>query len=156
MVADYNSSCKRPLYINQAHWQEWVEGSGIDPALTASAIVSLEDDQAYNRLIYSPNIDRRNDGRLTSYWLDRYAHTTAGGWWFSGIDILTGGKSQWGCFKPDKPRIGKAKGFGTKTKPIKYEHPPKTPTEAFFIHVPRHLWGVKPRYGQNRTRRKVL
>ena len=38
---------------------------------------------------------------------------------------------QWGCFKPDKPR----RDANDLTKIIKYEHPPKTPTRAFFLRV---------------------
>lgn len=148
MATDTISTYERPLYINHSHWQEWTEKSGIDPELTALAIVSLHDDQAYDRLIYSPDIDRRNDGRITSRWLETYRHTRDGGWWFSGIDILTGDDSLWGCFKPDKPRLTKNKGFGKEGKPIKYEHPPKTPTEAFFLRVPHHIWEkISNRYG---------
>jgi hypothetical protein len=44
---------------------------------------------------------------------------------------------QWGCFKPDRPRTDADRG-----KTIKYEHPLKTPTRAFFLAVPDQpqLW----------------
>jgi hypothetical protein len=52
----------------------------------------------------------------------------------------------WGCFKPHQPRNAfDPKG---KIKPVKYEHPPKTPTRAFFLQVPNHIWAkVAERYG---------
>ena len=66
----------------------------------------------------------------------RYSHLAKGGWWCSGLDPLDGWKPmQWGCFKPNDPRISKDKG-----KPIKYEHPAKTPTRAFFLDVSDRIW----------------
>jgi hypothetical protein len=62
--------------------------------------------------------------------LNRYKDMSNEGWWASGIDILTGEDSQWGCFKPDRPRVSQDKG-----KPIKYEHPAKCPTEIFALKV---------------------
>jgi hypothetical protein len=41
---------------------------------------------------------------------------------------------EWGCFKPNVPRLD-----AEKRKLIKYEHPPKTPTRAFFLRV---SWSV--------------
>ena len=79
--------------------------------------------------------ERRNDGRLRDKWLRNYAHLEDGGWWCSGLDILTFKKSLWGCLKPNSPR--KIEG-----KPIKYEHPPKTPTEAFFLGDADYWMGV--------------
>ncbi|ANV84611.1 hypothetical protein AWQ21_09575 [Picosynechococcus sp. PCC 7003] len=79
--------------------------------------------------------ERRNDGRLRDKWLRNYAHLEDGGWWCSGIDILTFKPSLWGCLKPNSPR--KIDG-----KPIKYEHPPKTPTEAFFLGDEDYWRGV--------------
>jgi hypothetical protein len=51
----------------------------------------------------------------------------------------------WGCFKPHQPRnTFDPKG---KIKPVKYEHPPKTPTRAFFLQVPDHIWAkIAARY----------
>jgi hypothetical protein len=40
----------------------------------------------------------------------------------------------WGCFKPDRP-VRDEKG-----KLVKYEHPPKTSTRAFFLRAPLHIW----------------
>ncbi|PSF35813.1 hypothetical protein C7H19_15420 [Aphanothece hegewaldii CCALA 016] len=90
-----------------------------------------EENSAYESLLYGlPNTERRNDGRLRDKWIKRYSHLDDGGWWCGTIDPLTGSESEWGCFKPDKPKID----FDSK-KPIKYEHPPKVPTEVFFLRV---------------------
>nr|WP_242045813.1 plasmid replication protein, CyRepA1 family [Calothrix sp. FACHB-1219] len=65
----------------------------------------------------------------------RYAHISNGGWWCSGINILTGEDSVWGCFKPNTPAIDKNRG-----KPIKYEHPPKVDTEIFALRISSRIW----------------
>nr|MDJ0728215.1 DUF3854 domain-containing protein [Prochloraceae cyanobacterium] len=84
----------------------------------------------------------RNDGRLTDKWLDRYRHCETGGWWCSGVDIVTGAESDWGQFKPDSPRTyQEKKGFGqTKTKTIKYESPPKAKTEIYALRITLEIW----------------
>ena len=74
-------------------------------------------------------------------------HIEHGGWWCSGLDPLNNWQPMyWGCFKPHQPRNAfDPKG---KIKPVKYEHPPKTPTRAFFLQVPDHIWAkVAERYG---------
>ena len=110
---------------------------------------SLDGDDIYDYLTWhlvnrgiSESGILRNDGRLRDNWLDRYRHCELGGWWCSGIDVLTGEGSDWGQFKPDNPRTYKEnKGFGqTLTKTIKYESPPKAPTEIYALRVPLHIW----------------
>jgi hypothetical protein len=91
----------------------------------------------YEYLLYSENLDRKNDGRLTDYWLKRYEHLENGGWWCNGIDPNTNQDALWGCFKPDTPRHENKK---DKTKPIKYEHPPKQNTEVFALKVSDRIW----------------
>lgn len=123
-----------PHSVQPHHWQEWL-ASGVAPDLIAANVLSLSDQQAYDYLCYSNQLDRRNDGRLTDRWLKRYTHTEQGGWWCAGVDPLQPEETMlWGCFKPDCPRID-AEG-----KVIKYEHPPKTPTRAFFLKLPDRLW----------------
>ena len=64
-----------------------------------------------------------------------------------GLDPLNNWQPMyWGCFKPHQPRNAfDPKG---KIKPVKYEHPPKTPTRAFFLQVPDHIWAkFAERYG---------
>ncbi len=112
--------------------REW-QASAVDRELTHLNVVSLEGASPAEYLLYSNSIPRRNDGRISDGFLQRYAHTDAGGWWCSGIDILTGEEDIWGCFKPDRPRHDC-------DKVIKYEHPPKTATGLFALKVPQSLW----------------
>jgi hypothetical protein len=88
-------------------------------------------------LIYSPKISRRNDGRLRDGDLRKYRHIEHGGWWCNGIDPLDDyNPMMWGCFKPDRPRRDRNKIH----KHVKYEHPYKEPTRAFFLQVPLRIW----------------
>ena len=112
--------------------REW-KASGVDEELTQLNVVSLTGTSPTEYLLYSNSIPRRNDGRVSEEFLQRYAHTDAGGWWCSGIDVLSGEEDIWGCFKPDRPR-------SDRNKVIKYEHPPKTTTGLFALKVPFTLW----------------
>ena len=105
----------------------------ISKILTNLNVVSLQGTCPAEYLLYSNSIPRRNDGRISEGFLQRYAHTDAGGWWCSGIDVLNGDDDIWGCFKPDQPR-------NRDNKVIKYEHPPKTATGLFALKVPLNLW----------------
>jgi hypothetical protein len=131
-----------PPHICQNHWDEWIVSSAIDPEIAALNLTTLNGQTPYERLLYNWESGRVHtdatwrqiNRRFGDNWLD-------GGWWCSGVDVLTGEDSSWGCFKPNKPRIDKSKGFDpNKPKPIKYEHPVKTPTEIFALQVPRHIW----------------
>ena len=112
--------------------REW-KASGVDEELTNLNVIPLQGASAAEYLLYSNSIPRRNDGRINERFLQRYAHTDAGGWWCSGIDILSGNDDIWGCFKPDLPR-------SSDNTVIKYEHPPKTATGLFALKVPLSLW----------------
>ena len=114
------------------HLREW-QASGVDEELTRLNVVSLEGNSPAEYLLYSESIPRRNDGRVSSGFLQRYAHIDAGGWWCSGIDVLSGEDDIWGCFKPNRPR-------NRDRKIIKYEHPPKAATGMFALKVPVSLW----------------
>ena len=116
------------------HLSEW-KTSCVDEELTRLNVIPLNGSCPSEYLLYSDAIPRRNDGRVSEGFLQRYAHTTEGGWWCSGMDILTGKEDLWGCFKPDNPRLSQNKG-----KKIKYEHPPKATTGLFALKVPLHLW----------------
>lgn len=121
--------------IKHHHYQEWIK-SGVDPEIIYSNIVSLEEEnKVLDLLLYADNLPRRNDGRLTDGILKNYRFLSeAGGWYCSGLDPITLEDSHWGCFKPDRPRLNKD------GKVIKYEHPPKVPTEVFCLRVTRHIW----------------
>jgi Domain of unknown function (DUF3854) len=121
--------------IQPSHWQEWLD-SGISPGIITANLLSLTGDEPYDYLCSAPNLARNSIGRLTAQTMRRYAHTEAGGWWCRGLDPLNinaEGEWQemlWGCFKPDRP-------YSTaNSKPVKYEHPAKTPTRAFFLDIP--------------------
>ncbi|XHU95850.1 MAG: DUF3854 domain-containing protein [cyanobacterium endosymbiont of Rhopalodia gibba] len=116
------------------HKQEW-QDSGVDEQLINLNVIALEGNSPLEYLFYSDALSRRNDGRVNNSMLKRYEHTERGGWWCSGIDLLTGGEDLWGCFKPNSPRTSY-----DKHKLIKYEHPPKTSTGVFALRVPLHLW----------------
>ena len=132
----------RPSYIDPEHWQEWVN-SGVSPEIISGNVKSLSGDAAYDYLLNSESIPRRNDGRVRDWVLGRYAHVERGGWWCSGVKLTKTSptlweetQSFWGCFKPNSPYQDKER------KSLKYEHPLKTATEAFLLTVPSkpRLW----------------
>ena len=114
--------------------QEW-GNSCVDDQLTSLNVVPLNGSCPLDYLLYADALPRRNDGRVSHNILKRYEHTEQGGWWCSGIDLLTGSEDLWGCFKPSQPRRS-----GDNGKLIKYEHPPLAPTGLFALRVPLHLW----------------
>ena len=137
----------KPPHIRSSHWNEWIIDSAVDPVLTSLNVVSIEGFEPYDRLLYAlPTGERRNDGRLRDKWLRRYAHCEHGGWWCSGIDVLSYEDALWGQFKPDRPYHyeEQPKGFDptsqAKNKLIKYEPPKSVPTEIFALKVPLRLW----------------
>ncbi|MCC0175856.1 DUF3854 domain-containing protein [Waterburya agarophytonicola K14] len=132
--------------VLERHQQEWLN-SAVSQSLIDLNVVSLKDFEPYDRLLYAlPDSDRRNDGRIRDKILKRYTHIEEGGWWCSGVDVLTGFESEWGQFKPDIPyryQEKSGKGFDTsqyKEKFIKYEPPKNVPTEIFALKVPLDLW----------------
>lgn len=128
--------------LHPKHFQELAEGSGIDPILACLNFTSLEGNTACEYLFISDRIPRTNTGQVSSWWLRRYAHVTAGGWWCSGRDPLNNWHlMEWGCYKPNHPQQDK------NGKLIKYEHPPSTATRVFCLRVPFHIWQqVSSRY----------
>lgn len=128
--------------ISPAHYQEWID-SAVSRDLIALNVKSLANFEPYDYLLYAlPDSDRRNDGRIRDNILRRYAHIEAGGWWASGIDVLTGEDSYWGQFKPDTPyeyKEKKPEGFDpqskAKNKIVRYEPPKGVPTEIFALKV---------------------
>ena len=121
--------------IHPRHYQEW-RSSAVDEEIIALNVRSLSGSTAYGYLLYSDKLSRRNDGRLSSGLLRSYEHIEAGGWWSSGVDVLspTFDANLWGCFKPDTPRL-----HLDNQKAVKYEHPPKVSTEIFAFRVP---WAI--------------
>lgn len=143
------------LNITPKHWNEWID-SGIDPELIELNLVSLSGQECYESLLYSQDLERNNTGRLSAYYLNRYSHLKyGGGWWGNSVDPVSGELMDWGCLKPNIPAytqdswykqlvlllngfsISQVQQVGRK---IKYEHPPKAPTRAFFLQVPLSIW----------------
>jgi hypothetical protein len=125
--------------LKASHFQEW-RSSAVDPSIISLNVESLSGDEAIERLTENAIEAIGKDQKVPHSFqyatspvakiLERYKDMSSEGWWASGIDVLTGQPSLWGCFKPDKPRVSQDKG-----KPIKYEHPAKTPTEIFALRV---------------------
>jgi hypothetical protein len=112
------------------HLNDWLD-SAVNVDLIELNVESLVGDEPYDRLFISSKIKRLNTGRLSHGWMKGYEFARSGGWWCSGIDPLNDWKPmEWGCFKPDAPRINP-----DNKKIIKYEHPPQSPTRAFFLRV---------------------
>ena len=140
---DPNQNC----HIAPHHLTEWLKSS-VDEQLTTLNLISLSGLTTYEYLLYGlPDSERRNDGRLRDKWLNRYASLEDGVWWVSGLDPLNNwSKMVWGRCKPDNPRI-----IGSKSKPIKYESPPKVGNRVTYFNVPQHIWDkVAQRYGIKR------
>jgi hypothetical protein len=126
--------------LKTSHKKEWI-ASAVDPDIINLNVESLgPGDDALERLTENAIEAIGKDQKTPHSYqyatspvakiLDRYSDMSDQGWWAGGIDVLTGQPSRWGCFKPDRPRICQDKG-----KPIKYEHPAKTPTEIFALKV---------------------
>jgi hypothetical protein len=113
---------------NDRHLQEWIN-SCVLPEIIASNVVSCSGDNAYERLLYGlDKSERINTGRLRDKWLKRYDHLDHGGWWCSGVDLITLEPSLWGCFKPDRPKLNQGKA-------LKYETPPNCRAGIFALDV---------------------
>lgn len=136
------------MVLSKSALNEW-RGSGVDPTLFALNVRVLADDAPYAYLLYEINAasGKVHPDAQWRWARKKYGHVEAGGWWCSGLDPLDNWQPMlWGCFKLNSPR--NAFDLKGKVKPIKYEHPPKTPTRAFFLQVPDHIWEkVSQRYG---------
>jgi hypothetical protein len=124
-----------PHHIQTQHLKEFIHDSGIDLDIVILNFLSLQGKTPYDYLLIWEHLPRTNTGMVKSGWLQRYAHITAGGWWCSGLDPLNNWEPmEWGCFKPNQPRLNQNGKF------IKYEHPPGTPTRVFCLRVSLHIW----------------
>ncbi|AUB44622.1 ATP-dependent exoDNAse (plasmid) [Nostoc flagelliforme CCNUN1] len=137
--------------IDPNHWQELVEGSGIAPEIVELNFKSLHLDpiefehEAWEYLMYSPELERINTGRLSTGMLNKYSHLEDGGWWCNaGVDPRSFASLQpsqkptekiWGCYKPNNKR----EKLDNPGKFIKYEHPPKTGLSIFLLDVPINI-----------------
>jgi hypothetical protein len=143
------------------HRQEWQE-SAIAPEIIEVNLRTIppssgnawdmgEPPEIYDFLFPHDDLDRRNDGRLTSGGLRKYENRIAanyvasGGWLAQGFDLITGERSLFGCYKPDSPRWDYEK-----NKPIKYEHPKGMSSGIFVPAIPKTRAGdIIFRYGED-------
>ncbi len=81
-----------PGHIHQAHFEEWVVGSGVDPKIAELNVRSLDDPREVDRLL------NRNNNRRWKHW------EHGPGWAVAGVDPQTGERIFAGAqFKPDTP-----------------------------------------------------
>jgi Domain of unknown function (DUF3854) len=128
--------------FTQTHYTE-LSSSGIDSQILSLNFLSLQGFNVYNYIFISEQIPRNNTGIVSNSWLKRYSPLTFGGWWCSGLDPQNHWQTMdWGCFKPDQPRVN------TEGKIIKYEHPPGTATRVFCLRITMKIWRkIADRYG---------
>jgi len=121
------------MKLRPSHLEE-LRASGIADDVINANFESIEGQWAVDLMLPYKQWQRRNDGRLTDSDLRIYNVFADGGWTCSGLNPITLEDSQWGCFKPDRPRVTKD------GKVIKYEHPHKVSTEVFCLRPTRHIW----------------
>ncbi|MBD1930143.1 DUF3854 domain-containing protein [Trichocoleus sp. FACHB-90] len=128
-----------PDQIEPKHFSEWLD-SAVDEEIIALNVRSLSGDLAYRWLLtdITAASGKVHPDAQWRWAREKYGHIEQGGWGCSGIDPLNNSSRMlWGCFKPNRPRLSFQ---GKKPKPVKYEHPPKQSTRAFFLAVPLHIW----------------
>ncbi len=143
------ASQQYPNNLTSAEYRELAVGSSIHPDLISLNYIHLQGDAPYSYLFISPDIPRKNAGRVTEGFLKRYSHVEAGGWWVSGLDPLFNWEPmEWGRFKSSDPRFNYDKQKGQQTKKlVKYESPPKTPNRVMYHRMSLGLWQlVSERY----------
>ncbi|NET91490.1 MAG: DUF3854 domain-containing protein, partial [Kamptonema sp. SIO1D9] len=142
------------LYNYTAIKDEW-QASGVSDEIVRQNVRHISGETPKQWLLYGCERKdiQRNNGAWNSRVQRTYGHTEHGGWWCGTVDVLKAASgvsdtlSDWGCFKPFEPRITR-KHFLTEpvgsvnskveennTKILKYEHPPKVPTELFALKV---------------------
>ncbi|MFY7798022.1 MAG: plasmid replication protein, CyRepA1 family [Dolichospermum sp.] len=130
--------------LDTRHYQE-LKNSAISDSLIDSNFQSIHGEVGYE-LLLSDAIALLGEGKLVPHtdqyvtqdikkYYKLYKHCLNGGWWCSGLDPLNNWEiMNWGCFKPDQPRLNQ------EGKSIKYEHPYKSATRAFFLLPGLHDW----------------
>jgi Domain of unknown function (DUF3854) len=151
------------------HIQEWLN-SAVDPEIIELNTKAIADKETLSRLLAEiDELSQRKHPDAQWRWVNQqYDGLGLDGWWCSGIDLLTMGPAQWGCFKSESPRIdwNKSEVFFAprcelvpqiqkqllvksglmawqivvNCKPIKYEHPRGVQTEIFALWVPHRIW----------------
>ena len=111
-----------------SHADELITHSAIAPNIAQRNFFSFSDDTILDNFFISPKIERRNTGRVSDRYLWNYRHFKHGGWFAHGVDLFDKNLEfqEWGTYKPNQPRTA------NDGKEIKYEHPPKSPTQAML------------------------
>jgi conjugative relaxase-like TrwC/TraI family protein len=154
-----------PEHILPHHWKQFKD-SAIHPDLIALNALSLSGDEVYERLL-SEKLSKLGSGQYVTVpmgqELRKYEQVVEGGWWGdAGIDALSlinlnpGEKpslSDWGCYKPDNPRIDQQKTESKgHTEFRKYENPAGTKRVPFLPQVSDELAEkIYVKYGINPT-----
>lgn len=122
--------------IEPRHYQEW-KASGVSDSIISLNVSSIQPGTYAYDFIGSEYMDRRTDGRLTSYWLKRYGHVENGGWWCAGVDPdQPSNRMEWGCFKPNTPYLDERR-----DRVQKYDHPFKFERRIFLLQTEdEQLW----------------
>ena len=126
------------------HLSEWTDGSAVAPELAAANVQTLQGPAVLEALAgarlaaMGGHASQYATGAVARLLRPLEPLAAAGGWWCSGLDPLADWAPMgWGCFKPDAPRWGAAKG-----KPQKYEHPSGEPARLFWL---KHSGRYPPR-----------
>mgnify|MGYP001201638490 CR=1 FL=1 len=132
MTSFYEIDCPDldPKPIDQAHLDEWVQGSGISEEIAQLNLQTLKGQDAINviteeKISNLPGHAQQYATAPIARILKKFDHLSEGGWWCPGTP------GNWGCFKPDNPRTDE------KGKTIKYEHPLGQKTGVFYLNHPR-------------------
>lgn len=123
-----------PDHIQEMHFKEWVEGSGVSPEITALNVRSLSDPHEIDKAL------NRNTQK-------RWKHWDGGpGWLVTGVDPVTGERYLLGCqFKPDFPAQRIENGclrFRKDGSPDyqKYLNASGYEAEPIFLEAPGFIW----------------
>ena len=145
-----SSQAQYPRHISPIHWAEFVDESGITPALAAANFRTFGEapyaDPEAERLTLlaeafaqlNPQPGHSYQRRMKLQW--RYGHLDAGGWRFIGSALP--GFASTPRWKPDEPRISSS------GRPIKYEAQPGRRPGLLLPQVPVTVWRlVAERHG---------
>lgn len=132
-----------PNNLTAAEYHELLAGSAIHRSLIERNFFHIEGESVYDFLFISPQIPRKNVGRVTDGYLKLYQHLLLGGTWIQSLDPFKNWQPMdWGRIKPNFPRFDWQTG-----KPVKYESPPKTPNRVTYFDVANPIWDkVAKRY----------
>jgi AAA domain/Domain of unknown function (DUF3854) len=154
-----------PEHILPHHWEQF-KSSAIHPDLITLNAKSISGDEVYERLL-SEKLASLGSGQYVTVAmrneLRKYEQVIEGGWWGdAGIDALSlinlnppekPRLSDWGCYKPDHPRIDQQKTESKgQTEYRKYENPAGTKRVPFLPQVNDELAEkIYVKYGINPT-----